>query len=122
MVPRRADGCGLASTRYATVPLPCPDVPEVNEIQFEEVDADHVQSRVVSIETWPVPPAAGIAPPVVAVTWHRCVSGSVSDTDVEPHAAAMRATRRQATMASSGRARMTTARLLQSRCLQIVTS
>ena len=58
MTPRRKAGCGFVSTRYAIVPLPCPDFADVSAIHVVDVVADHVQSRVVVIAISPVAPAA----------------------------------------------------------------
>ena len=58
-VPLRDAGTPFGSTRYATVPLPCPLVVEVSEIQFTPLDASHVQSRVVDTVSVPLTPPAG---------------------------------------------------------------
>jgi len=58
-VPFRDAGTPFGSTRYATVPLPCPLAAEVREIQFTSLDASHVQSRVVVTVSVPLTPAAG---------------------------------------------------------------
>ena len=57
---RRCAASGLASTLYATLPLPCPVVSPVSCAHGELLDADQVQSRVVVTATEPDPPAGGI--------------------------------------------------------------
>jgi len=53
-------------------------------IQGAAVEADQVQSRVVSIATVPEPPAAGtLDSELVAVTWHFEVVGAVISVEVE---------------------------------------
>ena len=74
----RAAAAGLAPTRKASVPLPCPLVGDANVIQDAAVEADQVQSRAVSIATIPEPPAAGaFDSELVADTWHFEVVGAV---------------------------------------------
>jgi hypothetical protein len=59
--------------------------------------AAQVQSRVVVTEISPEPPAGGIDEPgPLAVTSHFGTSGAVTEIDVEPHAAASRVLRKDA--------------------------
>ena len=84
----RAAGAGFAPTRKSSVPLPCPFVDEPRLIHDAVVEADHVQSRVVSIATVPAPPAAGTFDmELVADSWHFDVVGATScvdDDDLQP--------------------------------------
>ena len=57
---RRCAASGLASTLYATLPLPCPVVSPVSCVHGELLDADQVQSRVVVTAMVADAPAAGI--------------------------------------------------------------
>ena len=74
----RAAGAGLAPTRKASVAVPWPLVDDASVIQDAAVEADHVQSGVVSIATVPEPPAAGtLDSELVADSWHFEVVGAV---------------------------------------------
>ena len=86
-VPLRDAGAALASTRYETVPLPCPLPAEVRAIQFTPLDASHVQSRVVVIVSEPLPPPAGaVAIELSTETEHFGVLGDVVEIVVaRPH-------------------------------------
>jgi len=97
----------FASTRYDSDALPCPDVADVSATHDADEDADHVQSRVVETASCPVVPFAGAE--IVALsteTWHFGVSGAVTDTAVDPHAAHSRARTNDVSADESGRARI----------------
>ena len=80
----RIDGSGFALTRYATDPLPCPEVPEVMTSQGASVAALHVQSRLVSTASVPDIPVAGAAAvSLPTVTLHLLSVGDVTDVDEE---------------------------------------
>jgi hypothetical protein len=52
-----ATGTGLAATVYGMEASPCPPV-LATDTQFALVLTDHVQSRVVTIDSVPLPPSA----------------------------------------------------------------
>ncbi|MCU1386113.1 MAG: hypothetical protein JWL71_4810 [Acidobacteria bacterium] len=97
--PWRGDGSGFALTRYATDPLPCPDVPEVMTTHGALVVAVHVQSRVVSTASVADMPLAGAAPavPVPTVTLHLLSVGAMTDVDVDEPVHALARTHSEAT-------------------------
>jgi hypothetical protein len=57
--PCRVTGSGFSSTRYETLPSPCPCAAEVSEIHADVDAAVHAQSRDTVTARDPVPPAAG---------------------------------------------------------------
>lgn len=99
-------GAGFGPTRKSTVPLPWPLVDEANVIQDAVVEADHVQSRVVSMATVPEPPAAGtLESELLKDSSHFEVvgaAGCVEDEEDVPHPAI---TRHAMTAEVSGTAR-----------------
>ncbi len=118
MAPCRGEGCALGSTRYETVPLPCPDADEVIAIQLASLAAAHVQSRVVVTSSVPDAPFDGtdvvVAP---SETWHFGASGAVVEILVDPHAACSRVATAHARTAPNSRGRIADGvRQLQARC------
>jgi hypothetical protein len=90
MVPCRATGSPLASTRYVTLPSPCPWAAEVIAIHGTCDAAVQAHSRATPIVRVPEPPLA-LKEEGVPVTeaWQRAVDGLVTLVDAElPHAAA----------------------------------
>ena len=72
-------------------PLPCPAVGDPSVIHDASLDADHVQSRVVSTVTVAAAPAAGtVAIELVAVTSHFDVVGAVTSMVDDVQAATTR--------------------------------
>ena len=106
----RGAGSGFAFTRYATDPLPCPDVPDVMTSQGALAAAVHVQSRLVSTARVADIPLAGTAPDasLPIVTLHLLSLGAVTDIDVEepPHAP----TKAHSAAIANGRARTASCR------------
>jgi hypothetical protein len=79
MAPWRETGSALAATRNATVPSPCPLVPEVIWIHDAWVDAVHPHSRDTPIVNVPVPPSAEkLEEELVTDAWQRVVVGLVA--------------------------------------------
>ncbi len=123
IAPRRADRSGFGSTRKSTVPPPWPVAPDVIAIHAALLDADHVQSRVVSTVTVPEAPLAGADPiELVAATSHFGALGAATLTDEDPHAAAAAPIAIAATTDTrrrTARPYMATAATVQARCLRV---
>ncbi len=99
----RVDRSLFAATRNPIEPLPCPLVADVKVTQDTADDAVHVQSRVVSTETVPVPPLAGTEETEVdAVTWHFSVVGPLTLIEEDPQAAIRTDARRAVVKRTAG--------------------
>jgi hypothetical protein len=88
IVPWRETGLGFAPMWTSSDPLPCPDVAEPSVSHEAALDADHVQSRVVSTVTVAAAPDAGaVVIELVTVTSHFGAVGAVTSVVEEVHAA-----------------------------------
>jgi hypothetical protein len=87
--------------RTSTEPLPWPAAADPSVIQDASLDADHVQSRVVSIVTVASAPTAGaVAIELVAVTPHFDELGAVTSMLDDVHAATARQARARQMMSA----------------------
>jgi endonuclease/exonuclease/phosphatase family metal-dependent hydrolase len=95
-------GSAFASTRYATLPSPCPSFADVIAIHEAVLAADHEHSRATPTVSVPVPPAVPkLGEELVTVIWQRDAVGPETFVTAElPHAAA-----RMAAMDANSRAR-----------------
>jgi hypothetical protein len=87
--PWRGDGSTLPSTRYDNAASPCPLGDDISEIHDVDVDADHVQSRLVLIVSVPAAPVAGTE--VIELptdTEHFESLGDVTEIEDDPQAEA----------------------------------
>ena len=81
----RVTGSEFSSTRYETVPSPCPCAVEVSAIHDDVDVAVHAQSRETVTARDPVPPAAGNEPvgELLTVAWQRVEAGVVTSVRAE---------------------------------------